>query len=171
MDKKDLVSKLKNELGLEPLPQEGGFYRETYRSELKLPADVLPSLYQSPRSASTAIYYLLTPDTCSALHKLPGDEVYHFYLGDPVELLQLYPDGTGEVIVLGERIFDGMKLQAVVPGGTYQGARLKEGGSYALLGTTMAPGFEFEDFRPGDVSRLSDRYPEYAELITALNGP
>jgi uncharacterized protein len=78
-------------LQLKPLPLEGGWYRETHRSSLQLPAQVLGPHYRDARSATTAIYYLLTPDTFSALHRLPADEVFHFYLGDPVEMLQLGP--------------------------------------------------------------------------------
>lgn len=166
MDNEQII-KLKQKLHLEPLPQEGGFYAETYRSGIEIPAQILPT-HDESRSISTAIFYLLTPGTHSALHKLPGDEIYHFYLGDPVELLKLYPDGSGKVITLGQDIFKNMKLQEVVPGGTYQGARLKEGGTYALLGTTMAPGFEFEDFEPGNITELSQRYPDYEALITKL---
>ena len=94
--------------------------------------------------------------------------MYHFYLGDSVELLQLNPDGSSIKIMLGRDIFDGMQLQHRVPGGCYQGARLLEGGSYALLGTTMAPGFEFADFTAGDTADLIRKYPERAELIDAL---
>lgn len=162
------IDKLKTQLNLQPLPEEGGFYCETYRSSKKLPNSVLTSEYDDARSLSTAIFYLLTPDTHSALHKLPGDEVYHFYLGDPVELLLLHPDGTGELVTLGQKIFNGMELQQVVPGGTFQGARLSDGGSYALLGTTMAPGFEFKDFTPGDYDELVEAYPQYKQMIGEL---
>lgn len=164
----DTIDKIKNQLGLQPLPQEGGFYCETYRSEEQLPITVLPDSYGGQRSLSTAIFYLLTPETHSALHKLPGDEMYHFYLGDPVELLLLHPDGTGELVTLGQEIFNGMELQQVVPGGTFQGARLSDGGSYALLGTTMAPGFEFKDFTPGDYDELVEAYPQYKQMIGEL---
>ncbi|MDR8392604.1 cupin domain-containing protein [Aliifodinibius sp. S!AR15-10] len=168
MDTK-LVEQLKNTLDLKPLPEEGGYYTETYRSEDILSQDVLPGKYNSSRVLSTAIFYLLTPDSHSSLHKLPGDEVYHFYLGDPVELLQLHPNGSAELTILGQDFFDGMKLQAVVPGGTWQGARLKDGGTYALLGTTMAPGFDFQDFEAGHAAKLAEIYPQYADLISSLS--
>ena len=87
-------------LGLKPHPVEGGFFRETYRSAAALPAAVLPG-HGGPRSVSTAIYYLLKPGHVSELHVLPGDEVFHFYLGSPVRMLQLWPDGSGQEVVLG----------------------------------------------------------------------
>src|SRR6476660_8004555 len=88
-------------LGLQPHPREGGHFRETYRARESWPASALPSRYQGVRAASTAIYYLLMPGTYSALHRLQSDEVFHFYLGGPVRMLQLFPDGCGESIVLG----------------------------------------------------------------------
>src|SRR5207245_2095434 len=109
----------------------------------RLPAASLPARYGTDRWAGTAIYYLLTPDTFSALHRLPTDEVYHFYLGDPVEMLQLWPDGSGRVGTLGQDVRAGQLLQVIVPRGVWQGSRLRPGGAFALLGTTMAPGFDF----------------------------
>src|SRR5947207_10432471 len=110
-------------LDLRPLPLEGGYYRETYRSADVLPAPALPAHYGTDKSAGTAIYYLLTPDTFSALHRLPTDEVYHFYLGDAVEMLQLWPDGSGSVVTLGQDVRAGQLLQTVVPRGVWQGSR------------------------------------------------
>jgi len=155
-------------LGLVPLPGEGGHYRETYRAPLVIPAAALPPSYGAPRAVSTAIYYLLAPSTFSVLHRLRGDEVFHFYLGDPVELLQLHPGGGGEVTELGTDLVAGMRPQAVVPGGTWQGLRLRPGGRVALLGTTMAPGFEFADFEPGRRGALTQEFPAFAGLIAAL---
>ncbi len=162
------AEQLIRQLGLKPHPSEGGYFVETYRSELRLPADVLPDAYDGPRRLSTAIYYLLTPDTHSAMHRVPGDEIFHFYLGDPVEMLQLHPDGRGEVVRLGPDPRAGFRLQHVVPAGVWQGARLRAGGRYALLGTTLAPGFEYQDFEAGDRDELCERFPRHAELITAL---
>lgn len=136
-------------LELRPLPEEGGLFRETYRSAL-----------------STAIYYLLTPDHFSAIHRVRGDEVFHFYLGDPVEMLLLIPDGSGNVVTLGSDLAAGMRPQVVVRGGVWQGSRLRDGGAYALLGTTMAPGFEVADFELGDRATLVTKYPAFAGAIT-----
>jgi predicted cupin superfamily sugar epimerase len=146
-------------LNLRPLPREGGLYRETYRSDLQGP---------NGRAAGTAIYYLLTPDTFSALHRLAYDEVFHFYLGDPVEMLQLDPkSGEGRVVTLGSDLLAGQQPQVVVPRGVWQGSRLKPGGSFALLGTTMAPGFDFADYEAGN-ERLADVFPAFAERIRRL---
>ena len=158
-------------LGLKPLPREGGYYRETYRSADQLAAGGLPPRYRRPRAASTAIYYLLTPDTFSALHRLPGDEVYHFYLGSPVRLLLLSPDARGQVVTLGTDLAAGQCPQAVVPHGVWQGSELVPGGEFALLGTTMAPSFEFEDYEAGDRAALIAQYPEFAEFIIRLTTP
>jgi predicted cupin superfamily sugar epimerase len=147
-------------LDLEPHPEEGGYFRETYRSNTEIPG--------TGRSLSTAIYYLLTEDTFSAMHRLPGEEIFHFYLGDPVEILQLHADGTTRVVTIGSRLDDGMKPQIVIPGGTWQGSRVVPGGSLALLGATMAPGFDYADYQHGNRRTLIRSYPERAELIAAL---
>jgi predicted cupin superfamily sugar epimerase len=157
-------------LHLEPLPHEGGWYRETYRSSLQLPADVLAQRYRGPRSAGTAIYYLLTPDSFSALHRLPTDEVFHFYLGDPVEMLQLgpNPEDKGRIVTLGPDILLGQQVQTVVPAGVWQGSMLRVGGSFALMGTTLAPGFDFADYEPARRDALIAAFPDFAERITRL---
>ena len=164
MDADDIIKLLR----LEPLDREGGFYRETYRSREKIPRSALPSVYRSDKHFGTAIYYLVTSDTFSALHRVHGDEVFHFYLGDPVIMLQLYPEDGGRKIVLGNDIARGQNLQYAVPGGVWQGLCLMEGGRFALLGTTMVPGFDYEDFELGDREQLAKLFPLYAELIGRL---
>ena len=163
----DTAEQLIAALQLQPLPREGGWYRETYRSADTLPAAALPH-YGRDKAAGTAIYYLLTPDTFSALHRLPTDEVFHFYLGGPVRMLQLFPDNTGREIILGPDISAGQQLQAVVPRGVWQGSLLEPGAAFALLGTTMAPGFDFADFEAGDPAALVAQYPGHAGLIRRL---
>jgi uncharacterized protein len=156
-------------LNLKPLPVEGGYFRETYRSDLLLPAATLSGRYSANRSAATAIYYLLTPDTFSALHRLPGDEVYHFYVGDPIDLLLLDPTTKqGTVVTLGSDVLAGQAPQALVPRGIWQGSRLKPGGRVALLGTTMAPGFEFADYEASNRGNLSAAFPAFVESIHRL---
>ena len=146
-------------LGLRPLEGEGGLYRETYR---------LVGAGDTGAPVATAIYYLLTPDTFSELHRLPHDELYHFYLGDPVDLLRLGPDGAIERRTLGSDLLAGMEVQVVVPGGHWQGSRLRVGGRFALMGTTMTPGFRFEDYERGDRARLQGAYPAAADEIALL---
>lgn len=149
-------------LQLQPHPVEGGFFRETYRC-----ADSLDR-GRERRSISTAIYYLLTPKTVSALHRLPGDEVFHFYAGDPVRMLQLWPDGSTRKVTLGTDLKAGQVPQLVVPGGVWQGSVLIEGGSWALLGATMAPGFDYADYVGGNRAELTARYPEEPKMIERL---
>lgn len=155
-------------LKLQPLPEEGGFYFETYKSSIELPADIISPPYSGTRLASTAIYYLLTPDSFSALHRLPSDEIFHFYLGDPIELLELDADGQGRVVQLGQNLFGNMKLQHVVKGGTWQGSKLVFGGRFALLGVTVTPGFDFQDYEAGKRDELIELYPSFENLITEL---
>jgi predicted cupin superfamily sugar epimerase len=149
-------------LNLKPLTIEGGFFRETYRS-----AEMIERP-QGGRSLGTAIYYLLTPDTFSQMHVVPGDEIFHFYLGDPVEMLQIAPDGNAEIIVMGSDISSGMQLQHVVPGAYWQGARLREGGTFALMGTTMAPGFDYADYRSGKRDELLALFPQHSAMLRVL---
>jgi predicted cupin superfamily sugar epimerase len=155
-------------LNLKPLPVEGGYFAETYRSDVTIEPSSLPGRYSGPRIAGTAIYYLLTPDTFSALHRLRSDEVYHFYLGDPVELLLLRPDGSGEEVTLGPDLAEAMRVQFTVPFGVWQGSRLRPGGRYALLGTTMSPGFDPDDFELGSREELSLAFPAHATRIRML---
>ncbi|MEJ2421521.1 MAG: cupin domain-containing protein, partial [Acidobacteriota bacterium] len=115
-------------LNLEPHPAEGGWFLETYRSRESLPAGALPSRYRGERSFATAIYYLLAPRNVSPLHRLLSDEVFHFYLGDPVELTLLHPGGEVVRRILGSDLAEGMKPQEGVPAGVWQGLRLLPGG-------------------------------------------
>jgi predicted cupin superfamily sugar epimerase len=160
------ADEIKRLLGLEPLEPEGGFFAETYRSREILPPGRSPAGTQA-RPLSTAIYYLLEPGTFSALHRLRSDEVYHFYLGDPVEMLLLEP-GVGRVLRLGNDLAAGLRPQVVVPAGTWQGSRLESGGRWALLGTTMAPGFDVADFELGRRQELIAGWPALRERIEAL---
>jgi predicted cupin superfamily sugar epimerase len=162
------VEALRRILGLVPHPIEGGYFAETYRSADHISAGGLPSRYPGNRAASTAIYYLLTPDTFSAMHRLASDEIFHFYLGDPVEMLHLYPDGTHRITVIGPDLEAGQRPQMVVPRNVWQGARLIPGGHYALLGTTVAPGFDYADYETASRATLLTTYPTAKDLILAL---
>ena len=155
-------------LGLKPLPHEGGYYRETYRSNQKISAEILFDHIGHDKDLSAAIYYLLTPDTFSALHRLPCDEIFHFYLGDAVTMLELHPDGHGETITLGHDITEGHRPQHLVPRGVWQGTFLNDGGTLALMGTTTSPAFDFDDLQLAGRDDLLKEYPEYASLIHHL---
>lgn len=153
-------------LDLQPHPKEGGYFRETYRSAESF--SQLPQRYVGPRSASTAIYYLLTPHTFSALHRLQTDEIFHFYLGDPIRMLQLDANGAGRTLVLGSNISAGQQLQVIVPRGVWQGSCLEPGGAFALLGCTVAPGFEYADYESGYRAALTAQYPHFSDMIRRL---
>lgn len=156
-------------LQLKPLSIEGGWYRETARSDEIL--DPAPGRYDGPRSCYSAIYYMLTPETFSAMHRLKTDEIWHFYAGDPVLQLQLFETGTGREIRLSNRGEHNAEPQAVVPRRVWQGARLEPGGTFALLGTTLAPGFELSDFELGDRAKLVEQYPTFRNRILTLTRP
>jgi predicted cupin superfamily sugar epimerase len=162
------VNQIKTLLNLKPHPEEGGYFVETYRSSEYIPEGVLTDRYKGFRSYATAIYYLLTPETFSAIHRIQSDEIFHFYFGDPVEMIQLLPDGSGRVLILGSDILNGMQPQAIIPRGVWQGARLLRGGRFALLGTTVSPGFEFADYEIGKRDVLLGYYLQFRDLIIAL---
>jgi len=164
----EVIRELIERLDLTPLPGEGGWFRQTYRSGESIPGAALPARYASERSLATAILYLITRESFSALHRLLSDETFHFYLGQPVEMLKLLPDGSSGLIRLGQDFTSGQVVQTTVPRGVWQGARLMEGGSWALLGATVAPGFEYEDLELGRREELAARYPDRAELIARL---
>lgn len=150
---------------LEKHPLEGGFFTETYRSTRTFPEG---GNGQAKRSLSTAIYYLITPDSFSEIHRLDSDEIFHFYLGDPVEMLQLYPEGGGRIIEIGNDIQAGFLPQVLVPRFVWQGCRLVPGGRLALMGTTMAPGFDYARYESGKGDELKPEYPEFREMIEIL---
>ncbi|MDO0913645.1 cupin domain-containing protein [Streptomyces sp. DT2A-34] len=146
---------------LEPIPREGGLFRRTWAG---------PELADG-RPQGSAIVVLLTSDDFSALHRLPSDEVWHFYLGDPLEMLLLAPDGTSRTTVLGPALLNGQHIQLTVPAGTWMGARVVTGGSWTFFGCTMAPGFTYEGYEHGDLTDLTARYPAEAARIAGLCRP
>lgn len=154
--------------GMRPLAEEGGFYVETYRAKEKIAKAGLDGRYSGDRYHSTAILYLLAARTFSAMHRVKSDEVFHFYMGDAVTMLQLRADGASEVITLGQDILNGERVQAVVPNGNWQGCFLKDGGEFALMGCTVSPGFEFADYENGKREELIRRYPQREEMIRKL---
>ncbi len=162
------VEQIISSLNLKHHPMEGGYFVETYRSEQQITKDSLPAYYKGPRALATAIYYLLTPNSFSIMHRLQTDEIFHHYIGDPVNMLQLLPDGSGQLVMLGNDILNGMHPQVIVPKGVWQGAKLAPGGKFALLGTTMSPGFDSTDYETGSRDILVTSYPEFRDLIIAL---
>lgn len=156
------ASEIKALLKLEPHPIEGGSFRQTYISEgtVDLPRGV--------RAQGTAIYYLLEAGTFSEMHVLDSDEIFHFYLGDPVEMLQLHPDGHSAVFTLGPDLEAGQHVQLVVPAGVWQGTRLIGNGKLALLGCTVTPGFDYADYRNASHDELVKDWPDQADRIRLL---
>ena len=156
---------------LSPLSGEGGLFRRTYASTDVLSAKSYGERYaeNTKKEAGSAIMYMVTPETWSHLHTLPTDEIYHFYLGDPVELFLISPDGAVKTVTLGQDIMAGMEVQYVVPAGWIQGSCLKCGGEWALLGTTMAPAYTPDDYSEPDAAALLSAHPEYAETIRKLS--
>lgn len=156
-------------LDLRPLPQEGGLYRETYRSADTIPAAALPARYaRADKSFCTDIYYLLGVGDCSLPHRLESDELYHFHLGDPLEMWLLHPDGRAERIVLGGDLAAGQRVQVVVPAGAWQMSRLCPGGEYALMSVVVAPGFDETDYQHGNPADLARQYPAAEEFLNSL---
>ena len=153
-----------NHLGLSPHP-EGGYYRVTYKSDLTIARSALPSRYQGDRSASTAIYFLLDGRDFSAFHRIASDEVWHFYAGSSLVVYVIDPDGDYSELHLG----DGSdEFQAVVKAGCWFASRVKDGAGFALVGCTVAPGFDFADFELAVRPDLVAAYPQHRELIEEL---
>jgi hypothetical protein len=155
---------------MEKIPAEGPWFTVTYRSEDLLDAKNLPARYQGSRVAGTAIYAVQTKEDFSAMHKLATDEIWHFYGGDPLEMLLLYPDGHGQIVVIGSDVVKGQHPQFVVPRDVWQGSRPvgAEPESYSFFGNTLAPGFEFDDFEMGYRDELQESYPEFSSHIARL---
>ena len=163
------ADEVKTILGLVPHPREGGWYVRTWESGERLAATAFgDGRYTTERWTGTAIYYLLEPGTFSELHRLQSDEVFHHYLGDAVEQLQLVPGEGGRRSLIGKDLAAGERPQVAVSRGVWQGARLVEGGRWALLGCTVSPGFEYDDYEAVSRDTLAAMWPEWREMIVAL---
>jgi len=159
------VALLRQQYNFQPISKEGGYFFSTYHSEMMVPG---LSSSAPQRLAGSAIYFLLTPGDFSALHRLKEDEVYHYYNGSPIELLQLFPNGTGSITICGPEFWNGQQPQVVVRHDTWQGSHPLDAKSYSLLGTTMTPGFTPADFDLGQRDELIKAYPKFADKIKAL---
>ncbi len=159
-------------LGLRPHPREGGYYRETYRSAVPFVSAEGPVTPPGIRSSATDIYYLLRAGSKSLLHRIKSDELWHFYLGGPITIVELHPDGTVDEVVLGSSLRSGQRLKHVVRAGTWFGAYTEHDTGFALVGcTVVAPGFDFHDFEVGDRHQLSALYPQASTLVEKLTEP
>lgn len=165
MTKEDIIKAY----DMAPLDVEGGMWKAMFRSDEILPESLFPGR-EGPHALYGSILYLLTGDSVSRMHRLPTDEIWHFYAGSACELLLLEPDGTGRTEMLGPDILNGEKVTALAPRGCWQGCRITDGAprdAWALLGTTMAPAYEDCDYEDGPDSLL-DEYPDFAEKIRPL---
>ena len=160
---KELVGQL--DLARHP---EGGWYRESYRSAEDIPADALPERFGGRRSYSTSIYFLLELGDISALHRIKSDELWHFYCGAPLAVQVITPAGVHLQMKLGRDMAAGESFQAMVPAGSWFGAEMPGEGAYALVGCSVAPGFDFADFEMADRERLLRQFPQHAQLIRRL---
>ncbi|MBL7933710.1 MAG: cupin domain-containing protein [Bacteroidia bacterium] len=154
-------------LDMQPHP-EGGFYRETYRSEGKISVRELGRDFGSDRSFSTAIYFLIEKDNFSAFHRIKSDETWHFYYGDTLEVLEIDDNGKLTITHIGNKIEEGDIFQYTVKANTWFGSRVKKGGNFSLVGCTVAPGFDFRDFEMGDRRELQREFPGLREIIEEM---
>lgn len=166
MEPEDIIKKL----NLVPLPCEGGYYRQTWISDIELEQSLISSHGGENIPLGSAIYFLLvnSAEGFSAFHTLSRPEIYHFYFGDPIELNLFHENGRVEQIIMGQRILKGELPQFVVPPGVIQGSRIRDGGRFALMGTTMSPGFTSDDFHLNSRKEMLKKYPRHKKLVTAL---
>ncbi|HEV8129744.1 MAG TPA: cupin domain-containing protein [Acidobacteriota bacterium] len=148
--------------------REGGFYRETYRARGVIPKKALPDRFGGQRCYSSAIYFLLPQGSKSRLHRIHSDEMWHFYLGDPLTIVQIHLNGKVEQVTLGHDVKSGHTVQHVVPAGHWFGAYPNTGGRFSFVGCTVAPGFDFADFEMGKRRDLLKQFPKAKDVIEYL---
>lgn len=154
-------------LGLQRHPT-CGFVAETYRSPHTIPDGAMPPPYEGARPWGSALYFLVTPDAQIVLHRIRQDQLYHHYLGDPLDVLLLYPGGTGAVVTVGSDLASGMRPQLLIPGGTFHMSRLPRGARWALLASTEWPGVEPPDVEHGDPEALKRSHPGMTDQIATF---
>ena len=161
------AANLAQQLGLLPHP-EGGWFRETYRAGEAIDGSALPRRFAGTRSISTAIHFLLEAGQCSHLHRIKADEVWHFYAGDPLIVVEIDGSGGLKTTPLGGDLAAGGVFQHVVPAGVWFGAVPAEGSRFSLVGCTVAPGFDFADFELAARETLLAEYPRHQDWIRRL---
>ncbi|NRA93136.1 MAG: cupin domain-containing protein [Psychroserpens sp.] len=162
----DITSIIKS-LDLQPHP-EGGYFKETYRSDGRINVDSLGPSYSGSRNYSTCIYFLLTSENFSAFHRIKQDEIWHFYKGSPIVLHTISSEGIYHKQLIGSNFENDEVPQYVVKGGDWFAAEVLDADSYSLVGCTVAPGFSFEDFEMADRSDLTKDFPEHRDIIEKL---
>ena len=162
------IQELINHYTLGPHP-EGGFFRQTYIAEECILSASLPKRFDGNRPFSTAIYFLLPFGNFSAFHCIKSDEVWHFYEGCPLNIHVIHPNGDYECLKLGSNLKNGESYQLVVPANAWFASEpVGDPGSFALVGCTVAPGFDFADFELANAEVLVNQYPLHQQLIRRL---
>ena len=154
-------------LQLQPHP-EGGAYARIYTADLLIPRSSLPANFSGDRNSCTHIYYLLRQNEFSAFHRIQSDELWHFYDGDTLCIYEINKQGELTEHLLGKDPQNGKSPFCVIRSGNWFASRLKSGSSYALVGCTVSPGFDFAEFEMGDRIKLIKQYPQHTELIVSL---
>ena len=163
------IEALINHYNLLPHP-EGGFYRQTYEASEQILRDALPERFDGNRNFSTAIYFLLPHGNFSAFHRIKSDEVWHFYEGCTLHIHVIHPNGDYECLKLGSNMNNGESYQLVVPANAWFASEpVGDSGSFALVGCTVAPGFDFADFELADAEKLVEQFPTHEQLIRRLS--
>ena len=158
------VKKLIRYLNLSPHP-EGGYFCENYRSDGIIDKAGLPPYYNENRNFSTAIYFLLPAGHVSHFHKVKTDEVWHFYGGGSLTLIQIFADGSRQDVQIGNQVFEGEHLQYVVPANCWFAAFPNPGVEYSLVGCSVSPGFDYKDFELGVKDNLAEMFPQHREVF------
>jgi len=162
-----IVNTLIQKYNLEPHP-EGGWYKQTYKSNEQIAAEALPKRFGANRFFSTAIYFLLEKGNFSAFHRIKSDECWHFYAGDPLLIYIIEQTGELKIISLGNDHEKEQSFQYVVPANCWFASRPAPGSEYCFVGCTVSPGFEFEDFELANATELSVMYPQHKSIIIEL---
>ncbi|MBE9222913.1 cupin domain-containing protein [Cyanobacterium stanieri LEGE 03274] len=147
---------------------EGGYYRETYRSDDTISNNGLSNRATQPRNCSTAIYYLLSGKEFSAFHRLKSDEIFHFYSGAPLQVHILTQSGAYKSILLGDTEAENPTFQLIINQGDWFASEVSQANSYSLIGCTVSPGFDFTDFELATSEKLINQYPHHQQLIKRL---
>ncbi len=161
------VVELVEKFQLLPHP-EGGFYKETYRSNEQIEHNALPQRFTGNRQFSTAIYFLLEQGNFSAFHRIQSDECWHFYAGQTLHVHVIHPNGQYELLKLGNDLTNGETFQAMVPAGSWFASETAKGGAFSFVGCTVAPGFDFADFELAKAAELVELFPSMKSLIERL---
>ncbi len=161
------ITVLIEQLGLEPHP-EGGFYKESYRSDNTIPMAAMQGVFSGDRAYGTSIYFLLTADNFSAFHRIKQDEIWHHYEGGTLEVHEIDPQGRYSCYKVGKHLLNGETPQRMVPAGSWFASCVAPGVDYALTGCTVSPGFDFDDFELANRNELIAQFPENKQIITEL---